>query len=945
MIDFFGPNNEAEEQTEAAVFPMRASSLNDILDGVRRGHCVRVLGSRYRGKSELLKTAVFHLNQNQTHIAAYLSLVSLPLVSGDHFFASLYRNVPLVNEKDFFSGLFETIYKELGSQNRHPNQTHPQTAFAFQTELLNLVRQSNRNIVLFIDDLEAIPPNLVASLLGVLQAIFITLVDEPGARFQAVVCGSLSFSQLTLENASHFEGISDLVLIPDLGEADVLELVENVCNRENVLFDPAIAAYLTGRTGGDANLIVQILDIGLQQFKASQHDRLTPARLDEAIAEFCLQPPEQIVQETIEQIQGNANLLSCTLRLLEEVRVPAGQLPIPTNEIPNPLDLCGAFVRIDDDYIIKGDVWHQLLKSNLLPAQIGGWYAVAGYWQEAIDYLGQAVRSGDNTVQAELFAVVINAIHVSETSEEAYHYLGKGLHAAYPDSMIRIYRRGEDGGLELMFYTADFKPADEKIPFTHSERHEISVLEGPDYSLTTVEDETHLLIPLRIGHLRSRPIGLVELSGLFHLNSPYQQRKDVLRFVEFLKQAARALLRAELLRQEKQKKQLLDQVALITPKISERLDLDEVYFAVLTEMLKYVPAAQYGCVAEVHPERGIRIVSGLDTYPMDDFAKNDEFVREIDGRPGILRRAIRENKAYLINDVSKDPDYIPAVPDTRAQLTVPIQINQRVERALVLESNERNAFTVSDLELMKMVAGHAGIAIENARQFKRASNRHLRERTAMMATGLIHDINSAVASIPDLIDEVRTNLERNQDVSEPLQDLEENALVTTRVSKRLRDFVVTGQHEVDIVRLESLIQKAIEISEQNKPSNVTVFSNLNGLDPQLNVDRLWIELLLKNLLTNAYEAFPPEIDGVVTIDVGIDPDYIFIHVRDNGSGIESEALEEIFLLGFTTKSKKRRMHGVGLFHCKMIAEVHDGDLLVESVLNKGTTFTLKLPRV
>lgn len=944
MIDLPWLDNDADNSVDDAVFPMRASSLGDILEAVRHGHCVRVLGSRYRGKSELLKTAVAQLNRSGTHTAAYLSLVALPLVSGEHFFASLYRNVPLVNEADFFSGLFDTIQKKLQLRSRLTSQSYPRTAFGFQNELLNLIRLSSRNIVLFIDDLEAIPPNLVASLLGVLQAIYITLIDEPGARFQAVVCGSLSFSQLTLENASHFESISNLVLIPDFGEADVYELVENVCQQENIPFDDAIVPYLVNRTGGDANLIVQILKICNAQLRHSEFNRVTPARLDEAIEYFCEQPPEQIVQETIEQIQGDANLLSCALRLLNEGQVAAGKLPIPTNETPNPLDLCGAFVRIKGDYVIKGDIWRHLLEKHLAPEQIGGWYAVAGYWQEAIEYLGKAVRGGVKAVRAELFAVIINAIHVSEESQEAYNYLGNGLHAAYPDSMIRLYRRG-DQSLELMYHTADFEPDQDAIFLTESERPQIEALDGPDYSLASIEGETNLIIPLRAGHLRSRPIGLVELGGLFNIYSPYQQRKDVLRFVEFLRQASRALLRAELLKQDKQRRQLLDKVALITPKISQKLDLDEVYHAVLSQMLKYIPAAQYGCIAKVHPEQGIQIMSGFETYPVDGFASDGMYIREVGGRRGILTRAVRENKPFLVNDVSKDPDYIPAIPDTRSQLTVPIQIQQRVDRALILESNRLNAFTSDDQNLIMMVAEHARIAIENARQFRRASNRLLRERTAMMATGLIHDINSAVAGIPDLVEEVRYNLARSRDVSEPLNDLEKNALVTTRVSKRLRDFVVTGQHEVDFVELEALIRKAIEISEQSRPKNVTTVANMNGLNPQLNVDRLWIELLLKNLITNAYESFSPDEEGLVTLDVGIDPDNILVRVRDNGSGIESDVLEEIFSLGFTTKSRRQRMHGVGLFHCKMIAEVHDGDLLVESVPNEGTVFTVKLPRV
>lgn len=940
MTQSIWSDSETRFRSGDGLYPGKQICLEAILRSIRQENCVRVLGPRYRAKSQILKTAVDKLVAGGTHFAAYQSLKNLPMVSGDHYFASLYREVPLVNETDFFAGLYTTLLEKIDIKPRLAGQP-PQTAFAFQSELLHLIRRSHRNIAIFIDDLETVPPNLVASLLGVLQTIYMTLIDEPGAHFQAVVCGSLSFSQLTLENASHFESISDLVLIPDLYAEDCEAMVKSICYQANIEYDAMTAPYLMAQTGGDANLITQILNISI--FRMGNEDyKITPARLDEAIEQLLNQTPEQTIHETIEQIQSEANLLSCALRLMEQSYVASSQLPIPTNETPNPLDLCSAFTREGNQYRIKCDIWHQLLKKHLGSAQIGGWYAVAGYWQESISYLGQAVNEGNKEVRPELFAVIINAIHVSEEAKQAYKYLGDGLHAAYPNTTIRLYRR-EEQFLELLYFSEALQPNWKDIPLDDLNRPEVVALEGPDFSLATVENETYLFIPLRTGHARSHSIGLVVLGGLFTMSSPYQQRQDVLRFVEFLKQAARALLRAELLKKDKQRQLILDKVASITPKISEQLDLDAVYNAVLEQMLQHIPNADYGCIVELDNEKGVlKIVSGQSTYPVDVSVSHDHTSISINQRKGIASRAIQEKQSYLVNNISNDPHYLPAIKDTKSQLTVPIPIQERVSRALILESRQLNAFTPLDLNLLDMVAQHAGIAIQNARQFLSASNRQLRERTAMMATGLIHDINSAVAGIPDLVDELRYNLERNRDVSEPLKDLEKNALVTHRVSKRLRDFVVTGQHEVGLVELESLIRNAIAISENNRPPSVSIIPNMNGLNLHVLVDRLWIELLLKNLLTNAYESFEGR-EGVVTIDVGIDPNNIFIYVRDNGKGISPDIEADVFSLGFTTKNG-RRMHGVGLFHCQMIAEAHGGQLTLRSIQGKETEFTLQLPR-
>ena len=940
----FWSDEEPTVQPEETLFTGKHQSLQQILQSVRAGACCRVLGPRLRAKSQLMREAARVLEEEGFHFTAYQSLKDLPLVSGDNYFASLYRDVPLVHESDFFAGLFSELVKTLSPNSLLLGQPLPQSAFAFQIEFLRLIRRSERNIAIFIDDLEAVPPNLVALLLDVLQSVYMTVVDRWGSRFQAVVCGSLSFSQLTLENATYFESVSDLVMIPDLTQTDCEELVSQICQKVDLHYDSTTAPFLSAQTGGDAHLITRILNLCISRMSEFPGYPITPARLDEAIDEYLTQEPDSVVLDTIEQIQSDPNLLSCALQILAQEEMHISKLPIPTTETPNAVDLCAAFANEDGRYWVKCDLWRQLLLRHLAPAQIGGWYAVAGYWDEAIDYLGRAVRDGHKQMRAELFAVIINAIHVSENYRESYRYLGMGLEAAYPHTAVRLYRRGNDH-LELLHTSENVNDGQFHIPLSDKSRDEIEALDGPDYSLASINRETYLMIPLRVGKNRTFSIGLVVLGGLFTASSPYQQRKDVLRFVEFLRQVSRAIRRAELYEQDKQRQQLLDQVAIITPKISAQLEMDQLYRVVIEQIMRHVPHADYGCIVELDEEnQKLRITRpSLAYYPVDESLTGETYVARTDDRVGIATRAILNQRPYLVNDVSQDADYLPAIRLTQAELCVPIKIQEQPNLAMVLESRQKNAFTPKDLDLLRLVAEHVGIAIRNATQFQNASDRQLRERTAMMATGLIHDINSAVASIPDLVEEVRTNLQRGKLVDDPLNDLEKNANQTTRLSKRLRDFVVTQQQEASLAELQTLIDQAVDISEGARPAHVKTIVNMNGLNIKLKVDYLWIELLLKNLLVNAYESMPPLIEGVVTVDVAIDQDHIYIHVSDNGEGIAPEAVDQIFELGFTTKGGSQ-MHGVGLYHCRMIAEAHHGQLTVSSTVGKGTRFTLQLPR-
>ncbi|MCP5096221.1 MAG: GAF domain-containing protein [Chloroflexi bacterium] len=932
--------NAFPDLSKPSIVTGKQASLEKILRSIRLGNCCRVLGPRQRSKSTIMQTAVSVLRKDGTHFAAYQSLRDVHLTSEQNFFANLYRDVPLVKEPDFFSGLYKAIEEDLAPDQVFVGQNPPRSAFEFQIDLLRLIRRSDRNLALFIDDLEMVPPNLVAALLGVLQSVYMMVIDQPGSRFQAVVCGSLSFSQLTLDSASHFESISDLIFVGDLDDEECKRFMQRLCQEAGFTLRDMAGPALLEQTRGDRYLIQRVLEICMEQMSSSKTRVITPARIDEALELFLTLAPDDVVLERLKQLQSDANMLSCTLQLLEQGKVASSKLQIASNETPNLLDLSGLFERDGEFYQIKCNLWTRLLNRHLAAAQIGGYYAVAGYWREAIRYLGQAIREGHPDVKSELFAVVINAIHVSTDALQAYRFLTKGLRAAYPDTELRLYRC-EEQMLTLIYPEDDA----EQIPLRDIQRSEIEALGGPDYSLSSDGHDPYLLIPLRAGRVRTRPLGLVSLGGLMAVYSPYQQRQEVLQFVGFLHQAARAILRASLHEEDDRRRKLLEKVSSIAPEISAHLDLDGVFRAVLSGIMTAIPRADNACIVELDEAANQLMIapSSRAYYKIDGWYDDEPHEVKINGRTGIAGRVIKTGQGMLVNHTSQDPDYIAAITSTQSELCVPIELGGVIRSVMVLESNQPNAFTPSDARLLDMLADHVGIAINNAIQFQAAQDRQLRERTAMMATGLIHDINSAVASIPDLVDELHSKLRAGRDVEGPLADLQNSALVTERVSKRLRDYVVTGQQESKQSNLEELIKNAIIISRKHEPPYVKTIYNMNGLQIKVLVDALWIELMLKNLLVNAYEAIAPESKGLVTISVEIDRESVFIHVLDNGNGISPHMIPRIFELGYSTKNK-RRMQGVGLYHCRQIMQAHQGDLSVKSTQGKGTEFIVRLPR-
>ena len=549
----------AKPSTPTAIsLPGQQVNLDEILSSVRAGNCCRVLGPRHRAKSQLMRQAAATLRAAGTHFTAYQSLRDVPSISEQNFFAGLYADVLLVSEPDFFASLYVEIERNLLPDYTPQRQNSPTSALEFQDHLIKLIRRSDRNLALFIDDLEMAPPNLVAALLGALRAVFTIMIDQPGARFQAVVCGSLSFRQVALDNASHFESISDLVFVDDLDEQERLALAKSLLQQSGVAsFDatPIALEALLEQTGGDRFLIESICRICLDEMKRASKPLITPARVAEAVELFLNRPPEAVAVEIFKQIESDPSLLSCTLRILEQGEVSKAQLPIATHETPTALDICGVFVKENGRYRIKCPLWKHLLQQRLAANHVGGLYAMAGYWSEAIKYLGEAISLGQIGVKSELFTTIISAIHASEDAPQAFGYLAQGLQATYPTSDLRLYYRS-NGVLELCYPAA----ADEqqgRISLNSLHRPEVAAIHGPEYSIASISQETRLLIPLRFGNVASRSIGLVSLGELISTYSPYQQRDEVLQLIGFLGQAAQAIESrsqyAELLKTAKQR--------------------------------------------------------------------------------------------------------------------------------------------------------------------------------------------------------------------------------------------------------------------------------------------------------------------------------------------------------------------------------------------------------
>jgi C4-dicarboxylate-specific signal transduction histidine kinase len=139
-----------------------------------------------------------------------------------------------------------------------------------------------------------------------------------------------------------------------------------------------------------------------------------------------------------------------------------------------------------------------------------------------------------------------------------------------------------------------------------------------------------------------------------------------------------------------------------------------------------------------------------------------------------------------------------------------------------------------------------------------------------------------------------------------------------------------------------LIQDTLTLVQGDlRQHRILVRSEPHQALPQLMGDRIQLQQVLLNLITNAIEAMAGnEGTRILSLKSELSKDGgIAVTVADSGKGIKSEEMDQIFNPLFTTKSGGM---GMGLSICRSIIESHDGSLLVSQNLPEGAVFQMVL---
>ena len=230
------------------------------------------------------------------------------------------------------------------------------------------------------------------------------------------------------------------------------------------------------------------------------------------------------------------------------------------------------------------------------------------------------------------------------------------------------------------------------------------------------------------------------------------------------------------------------------------------------------------------------------------------------------------------------------------------------------------------------------------------------EALGALAGGIAHDFNNILTGIMGNMQLAEMDLPRHHPVQTNLHE-------AGRATRRARDLVAriltfSRRYPSDRTAtfLGPVVQEAVQLLRASLPATIEIRADLAADCPAVVCDPSQIHQLVMNLGTNSAHAMRHEA-GVLEFGLGavfpdralldrhpqVKPEHrVRLTIRDTGSGMSREVLEHIFEPFFTTKGQGEGT-GLGLAMVHGIMEDHQGAIVVNSAVGRGTTFELYFP--
>ncbi|MBU0705112.1 MAG: GAF domain-containing protein [Chloroflexi bacterium] len=359
----------------------------------------------------------------------------------------------------------------------------------------------------------------------------------------------------------------------------------------------------------------------------------------------------------------------------------------------------------------------------------------------------------------------------------------------------------------------------------------------------------------------------------------------------------------------------------IDQELNATLDFDQVLDLTLSWALQ-ATRAEKGTLCVLDDDGSVRAVARLGD---DELAEPET---------DALQQAMTDQEPFLIED---------------GRMLVPIRYEDRTVGLLDLRRNDNVPFQADHVQFAGQLAGHAAMAIENARLYEQVqqANQAKTEFVSLVA----HELRTPMTSIrgyaemllkgmfgelpaqqEQFIQTICSNVKRMQVQVSDLQDV--SRIESGRLLLEIQPTTLTGALEEALQSTQGQVEARSQQLTMEMPGDL----------PSISADPARLTQVLINLLSNAYK-YTLE-GGNIHVRAWLENGYVSCAVSDTGIGMSPDDLEKLFTKFFRSEDPAvREMSGTGLGLCitKSLVELQGGEMEVESQVGEGTTFTFTIP--
>ena len=387
--------------------------------------------------------------------------------------------------------------------------------------------------------------------------------------------------------------------------------------------------------------------------------------------------------------------------------------------------------------------------------------------------------------------------------------------------------------------------------------------------------------------------------------------------------------------------------------VSHILDTDELLAKVMELVLKSVDA-DHGCFM-IRDEEGhlapkaVQYRSGLNRQ------------EELGVSRTIVDYVLRENQGVLVANAQTDERFSSGASihkhHIREVLCVPMKGRREVLGVLFLDTQstlkqfvaggtETGKFTEDHLQLASAIAHQAAIAVEESRYHQALVHAERLAAIGNTIAALSHHIKNIMQGVRFGSDMVRTAIAEHDDnlLGKGWKLVEKNQGRIDHLILDMLSFSKEREPAIEPTDLNKLCEDVLEtIRGRAKDRNVELEFRAGAGVGAVPCDPDGIHRAVLNLVSNGLDALEDRDGAKIAVQTLLEPDgnWVKVIVLDNGPGIPEEKIDDIFKPFVSTKGS--RGTGLGLPVSRKILREHGGDIVVLSISEKGSKFTLRLP--